>query len=263
MKRITAMLLAAVLMISMAACENTSSADVSSSDISDQTSVSSQVSNDSDEETQAKQKEEKAKKKEYAEAAQKIMDRIDNLGTITLDSKATVSDLQKEYDNAAPEVQKLVTNYTVLTEAGQTISKLEEEKAAAEKAAAEKAAAEKAAAEKAAAEKAAAEKVAAEKAAAEKAAAEQAAAEKAAAEKAAAEKAAAEQAAAQQAAQAQNPSGGGQQSAQEQPQGQMVWVTPTGKRYHYDSTCNGGHYYQATLEEALSRGLTPCKKCIG
>lgn len=41
-----------------------------------------------------------------------------------------------------------------------------------------------------------------------------------------------------------------------------VYVTKTGKRYHYDSSCNGGTYYASTLEDALSRGLTPCNKCV-
>ena len=41
-----------------------------------------------------------------------------------------------------------------------------------------------------------------------------------------------------------------------------VYVTATGKRYHYDSSCNGGTYYESTLEEALGRGLTPCEKCV-
>lgn len=43
--------------------------------------------------------------------------------------------------------------------------------------------------------------------------------------------------------------------------GNTVYITKKGKRYHYDSHCNGGTYYESTLEEALSRGLTPCKKC--
>lgn len=42
-----------------------------------------------------------------------------------------------------------------------------------------------------------------------------------------------------------------------------IYVTKTGKRYHYDSTCNGGTYYASTLQNALARGLTPCKKCVG
>lgn len=42
-----------------------------------------------------------------------------------------------------------------------------------------------------------------------------------------------------------------------------VYVTKTGKRYHYDSSCNGGTYYPATLTEAKNRGLTPCQKCVG
>ena len=44
--------------------------------------------------------------------------------------------------------------------------------------------------------------------------------------------------------------------------GHTVYVTETGKRYHYSSSCNGGRYYASTLEDALARGLTPCKKCV-
>lgn len=41
-----------------------------------------------------------------------------------------------------------------------------------------------------------------------------------------------------------------------------VYVTKTGKRYHYDPNCNGGTYYKSTLLDAQSRGLTPCSKCV-
>lgn len=41
-----------------------------------------------------------------------------------------------------------------------------------------------------------------------------------------------------------------------------VYVTKTGKRYHYDPSCNGGTYIPSTLSSALSRGLTPCNKCV-
>lgn len=44
--------------------------------------------------------------------------------------------------------------------------------------------------------------------------------------------------------------------------GQKIYVTKTGKKYHYSSTCNGGTYYEATLAEAMGRGLTPCEKCV-
>ena len=40
-----------------------------------------------------------------------------------------------------------------------------------------------------------------------------------------------------------------------------VYVTPTGKRYHYDPDCAGKNATPATLHEAQSRGLTPCQKC--
>jgi len=41
-----------------------------------------------------------------------------------------------------------------------------------------------------------------------------------------------------------------------------VYITPTGKRYHYDGNCNGGTYIKSTLENALRLGLTPCGKCV-
>lgn len=44
--------------------------------------------------------------------------------------------------------------------------------------------------------------------------------------------------------------------------GQHIYVTKSGKKYHYSSTCNGGTYYEATLAEAMGRGLTPCDKCV-
>ncbi len=42
-----------------------------------------------------------------------------------------------------------------------------------------------------------------------------------------------------------------------------VYVTPTGKRYHYDNHCNAGSYSPTTLEKAKAAGLTPCKRCAG
>ncbi len=45
-------------------------------------------------------------------------------------------------------------------------------------------------------------------------------------------------------------------------QNKTVYITPTGKRYHYDSSCNGGTYIPSTLQDALRRGLTPCNKCV-
>lgn len=46
-----------------------------------------------------------------------------------------------------------------------------------------------------------------------------------------------------------------------QEENRKVYRTETGKRYHYDGNCNGGTYYECTLEEALAAGLTPCQKC--
>ena len=44
--------------------------------------------------------------------------------------------------------------------------------------------------------------------------------------------------------------------------GRTIYMTPTGKRYQYDSSCNGGTYIPSTLGEALKLGLTPCDKCV-
>lgn len=47
-----------------------------------------------------------------------------------------------------------------------------------------------------------------------------------------------------------------------QVRGQHIYVTKTGKKYHFSGTCNGGTYYEATLAEAMGRGLEPCDKCV-
>lgn len=44
--------------------------------------------------------------------------------------------------------------------------------------------------------------------------------------------------------------------------GIIVYITPTGRKYHLDSNCNGGSYSAASLEDAFAKGLEPCGKCI-
>ena len=41
----------------------------------------------------------------------------------------------------------------------------------------------------------------------------------------------------------------------------IVFDTPTGKRYHYDRECAGKNARETTLEDAISRALTPCNTC--
>lgn len=40
-----------------------------------------------------------------------------------------------------------------------------------------------------------------------------------------------------------------------------VYITPTGKRYHFLTSCGGKNSKATTLSDAKSRGLTPCNKC--
>jgi len=42
----------------------------------------------------------------------------------------------------------------------------------------------------------------------------------------------------------------------------MVYRTKSGSKYHDNPHCNGGTYFECTLDEALSRGSQPCKKCV-
>ena len=110
-------------------------------------------------------------------------------------------------------------------------------------------------AEKKAAEEAKA-KQEAEKKAAEEAKAKQEAEKKAAEEAKAKQEA--EKKAAEQAAKATNPPPPSAPNSNSV----TIYITPTGKRYHYDSKCNGGTYNESTLDKAKELGLTPCSKCV-
>lgn len=44
--------------------------------------------------------------------------------------------------------------------------------------------------------------------------------------------------------------------------GVAFYATPTGEKYHYDSSCNGGSYYETSLAEINGRKLEPCNKCV-
>ena len=53
------------------------------------------------------------------------------------------------------------------------------------------------------------------------------------------------------------------QPEQAGPKSRTVYVTKSGKCYHYDRHCNGATYYESDLDTALAQGLSPCKKCVG
>lgn len=44
--------------------------------------------------------------------------------------------------------------------------------------------------------------------------------------------------------------------------GTKLYATPTGEKYHYDGSCNGGTYYETSLAEINGRHLTACDKCV-
>lgn len=41
-----------------------------------------------------------------------------------------------------------------------------------------------------------------------------------------------------------------------------VYITPTGKRYHYSSECAGKNAEATTKDKAEHQGFTPCQKCV-
>lgn len=151
----------------------------------------------------------------------------------------------KGYDQAAADDYKKARAEAEAAKAVQAeqLRKEQEAKRAAEQAEAARKAEEKRLADEAeAARKAEEQRVAQEAEAKRQAEAQQAAAAQAQAEAQAQQQA-------QQQAQAAEPA-----------QGQTVYVTPTGSKYHTHK-CGNGTYSPATLEEALGRGLSPCSKC--
>lgn len=59
-------------------------------------------------------------------------------------------------------------------------------------------------------------------------------------------------------------SGGSTEVSAEEPIGQMVYKTETGKKYHSHNSCgntNPANTSYITVEKAKSLGLTPCSKC--
>ncbi len=47
----------------------------------------------------------------------------------------------------------------------------------------------------------------------------------------------------------------------EEDNSRIVYVTPSGKRYHFDKDCGGENANSTTLNKALQMALTPCNKC--
>jgi hypothetical protein len=41
-----------------------------------------------------------------------------------------------------------------------------------------------------------------------------------------------------------------------------TYITRTGSKYHNDSTCNGGTYWEVPYSTAVGMGLTACEKCV-
>lgn len=69
-------------------------------------------------------------------------------------------------------------------------------------------------------------------------------------------------AAATQAAAEQSEASNSSDTASTKENSRTVYITKTGKKYHYANPCGKGTYYPCSLAEAQSRGLEPCGKCV-
>ena len=69
-------------------------------------------------------------------------------------------------------------------------------------------------------------------------------------------------AAATQAAAEQSETSNSSDTASSKENSRTVYITKTGKKYHYANPCGKGTYYPCSLAEAQSRGLEPCGKCV-
>ncbi|MBC2154823.1 hypothetical protein [Listeria innocua] len=197
--------------------------------------------------------------------AEVTLDFIDNPdATATADEDGKFSLRVNELDRAQDAVLSITIDgktkeQTLSLEMSPGYTKKLADKAEAERVAAEKAEAERVERERVAAEE---KRIADEKAAAEKRAADA----KAAAEKAAAEKKAAEAKRAE-AKRAEAKRAEAKRSAPKpdtsNKQGEMVYITATGKKYHYDQNCRGLNNSNGetavTIAEAKSRNLSLCK----
>ena len=175
--------------------------------------------------------------------------------------------------SSPPSNNSIASNNTSITQEDNKDS--DKEKIAQEKAAAEEAEKQKIAQEQAAAEEAEKQRIAQEKAAAEEAEKQRIAQEQAAAEEAEKQRVAQEQAAAEEAerqrvaqeqaaiaAQAQAQSNQNVQSSQAI--GQTVYIASSGNgtKYHSNPNCsNMNGTIQLSVNDALNRGYTACKKC--
>lgn len=44
--------------------------------------------------------------------------------------------------------------------------------------------------------------------------------------------------------------------------GQLVYVTSTGEKYHFSSSCAGANAITTTYDDALTYNYSPCSKCV-
>ena len=165
-------------------------------------------------------------------------------------SSGDTSIILKDKDNTTLDTVHVTIEKSDETLAKEKAEKEEQERIAKEKAEQERIAQEKAEQERIAQEQAEQQRIAQEKAEQERIAQEQAEQQRIAQEQA-------EQ-------QAQQTSIPKNQTLENVPSSEMVWITETGSKYHCKNTCgstNPENASQVTRAKAESMGLKPCKKC--
>lgn len=52
-----------------------------------------------------------------------------------------------------------------------------------------------------------------------------------------------------------------EESKTEKDKPKVVYITKSGKKYHYSKSCGKRNYKAVSLSEAVKKGYEPCKKC--
>ncbi|MBS7176663.1 MAG: hypothetical protein KH056_10870, partial [Clostridiales bacterium] len=155
--------------------------------------------------------------------AKEIEESITSIGSVSLDSKDSIAAAREKYDAAPDEIKEIVSNYEDLTKAETTYQSLKENQSKKQTASKSTSDSSKKSSSKSSSSSSSGKKESSKS----------------------------------------NSSSSSSKKESNKSNSKTVYITKTGKRYHYNGNCNGGTYIKSTLSEAKARGLTPCKKCVG
>ena len=169
--------------------------------------------------------------------AKEIEESITSIGSVSLDSKDSIAAAREKYNAAPDEIKEIVSNYEDLTKAETTYQSLKENQSKKQTASKSTSDSSKKSSSKSSSSSSSGKKESS--------------------------KSSSSSSSGKKERRKSNSSSSSSKKESNKSNSKTVYITKTGKRYHYNGNCNGGTYIKSTLSEAKARGLTPCKKCVG